>query len=183
VSEEDAPLELADLSSVLRTAYIVGHLKKLSDVVEEADRIYAGFPKELKEQLSCDECGHDLHLDRKAKGKLAVTMAQLSPDVRSRVSCMLQEVTGYINGWLNDEEPSADGELFGMLDKRDMAMIEEMLAFIQKVGGKSTRHLLSFFTSANEGEHGYLIIEAKGSKAEIRQRYSVSDESLREFGL
>lgn len=180
---EDTALQLADLSGVVRAAYIIGHLQKLLDVLDEADKIHAGFPKELKEQLACETCGHDTNLSARAKGKLSLAFAQLGPDVRNTVREMMEQSCQYVGVWTGDSDDMDDLSLFGMLDENDMKVIEEMIGFVQKVGSKSVRHLLTFLESANEGEHSYLLIEAHNRQSEIRHRYNVTQESLDEFGL
>jgi hypothetical protein len=182
VSDDLPDLGLADLAGVVRPALIFGHLDKFIDVMDEADRIFAGLPKETREELECRECGQDTNLSVRAKAQLAMSFAQLGPDVRTNVRTMLEQVRQYVCNWTGEESPE-DGDLYGLLDTNDMKVIEEMIGFVQKVGTKSVRHLLTFLESSNEGEPSFLLIQAANRQSEIRHRYDVSPVVKDQFGL
>ena len=181
VGEEfDSVVEgLADLSDVVRASYIMAHLSKLKDVITEADTIAANFPKVLREQLECESCSHDTTLNTMAKGKLALAFAQLSPDIRHAVRVMLEETEQYVGVWMED-----DTTLYGQLDTNDVAVVEEMVAFVQKIGSRSTRNLLNFLRAVNnDDEQAYLLMKGHGRSSEVRMRHRVSPETLTEFEI
>lgn len=183
VDELDVAELLTDLTGVVRASYIMAHLKKFIDIIDEADSIYANFPKVLKEQLGCDNCGHDVNLNARAKGKLALAFAQVGPDVRGAVKVMLEETQQYVGVWMPGSDDTPDGSLYGMMDDNDIAVIEEMVAFVQKVGSRSTRHLLNFLRAINDDEHAFMLIKGAGRQSEVRMRHGVNDQTLSDFEL
>lgn len=174
----DVP-EFADIRDVVKSVQILTHVEKLLGVLDEADAVYASFPKALKEQLRCESCGHDTDLISSAKGKIALAFAQLSPDVRAAVKTMLQEVHHHVSTWNVGDEYGG----LGALDSNDLSVIQEMITFVQRTGSKSTRHLLTFLQGANEGEPGYVLVYAKGRESEVRHKYDLPEGVLGEFGL
>lgn len=173
---DDAPLSVVDVSSVIRSAYILSHIKKMLEIIDEAETIYASFPRTLKDQISCDTCGEDEDLQGRAKGEIALAIAQLSPQVRQQVRRMMEETQLFASN------PS-ETHFYGMLDEQDVMLIEEMVVFVQKVGRRSSRQLLSFLRGASEGERGYLLIESHGRQSEIRHAHYMTAVARAEFDL
>lgn len=193
MSQGDAtefPVELLDdgveISAVVRSAYVLAHVRKFQEIIETADKIYAGFPRSVRESVESINCGdEDSSLDTATRDRLALTFAKHPQSVRDLMRVMLNEISLYIGVWFDQE--TEEGEyspaLYGVLDEDDVAVIEEMVTFVQKVGRRSTRQLLAFLRAANDGDWAYLLVQSKNRESEIRTRERISESSRSEFGI
>lgn len=164
--------ELIPLESVARTIEVLGHLETIDGLVQTADKIHTNFPKPVRDSLVCGDCqeqGLDLH----SAAKVSIALAQLDPKVRDELSRMIEEVRRFIS---EDEEASE-------IDSDTLAVIAEMMVFIQGLGSRSVRTLLQGLKAANEGDYLYLLLEMQGSKREVVSARRVSETTKTDFGL
>jgi hypothetical protein len=169
-----------ELSSVVRSAYVMAHVGKFLDVLDQADMVYANLPKIIRDELSLGYTREESCV----KAKLAIAFAQIDPETRTNYRTMLEEVRNYVGVWLDDGDQDApEAALYGMLSDVDISVIEQMITFIQKVGPKSTRQLLQFLESANEGDYSFLLIQSAGRSNEIRMRHDAPDATRAHFGI
>lgn len=167
--EEIDPLESVEVSDVVRVSYIQSHLSMLQEIVDRADKIFSGYPREYRENI--EDSGI-----KEFRWTLSNKIAQMHPSIRVDLRKLLNELQLYIS----EEE---GGNRIDLLDETDTEIIAEMVAFVQKVGRRSSRQLLNFLQAANDGERAYLLIEAHSRQSEIRHRYSVSQAVKNEFEI
>lgn len=171
-----------ETSAVIRSAYVMSHINKFVDMLDWADRIYAGFPKEVKEcldEIQDEEPGASFN--ETTKGRLAISFATLPLTTRANIRTAFQEVAQFVGVWLDDGE--SESALYGILNPDDIAVIEEMLIFVQRLGSRSTRHLLQFLRAVNSGEWSFCLIQGKGKDSEVRTKYRVSGAVEQEFEI
>jgi hypothetical protein len=176
-AEDEMDSMTVDVEQIVRSAYVYSHVQKILEIMAEGDRIYTSFPKGVREQMECDSCSKDTSINGRAAASLAISMAQLDPEIRRALKFMLEEVAQYIS---SDDRGES---VYGMLTKTDMAVISEMVEFVQKIGTKSTRHLLNFLQGTSDGEHMYLLIKGKGRESEVRMRYTISADTAKVFEI
>lgn len=169
-------MSLVDVDDTAKAVYILSHLEKFKHVLELSDSVWANLPRTIREDMVCE--GESL--DSSSSHKLAIAIAQLPPGVRADMHKMIEEITQYVSTWQDGDQ---DVSLFGMLEDNDLAVVRETVAFVQLLGSHSTRALLHGLEAANNNEHCYILIQAKGKKSEVEQRRRISPEALSEFQI
>jgi len=174
--------ELIDVGAVARSAYIISHIDKLLQVMTEAELVHHSLPKELRTAVEGTlQLEDEQTLNETAIHRLAYDLGKYPASLVSVLKGMLVETRHYVGVWV--EGDGEESQLFGMLTEDDIAVIELMVTLVQKVGARSTRHLLHFLEGFAEGERGYLVIQGHGSQSEIVHRTRISDHAKGEFDL
>jgi hypothetical protein len=169
--------ELVPVEAVTRALYVVANLDKIQEFVRKGDQIWANLPRGVRDNLVCGECGED-ELGAHSSAKVSMALSQLTPQVRSELGRMVEEVRSYV-----EIQAGFEDGFFGTLDEDMVKVITEMITFVQTLGARSVRNLLHSLESANAGDWSYVLVQMHGRDSEINSRRSLSPETKREFGL
>lgn len=154
-------------------AHLTSALMKMDEilkVVHRANLMNKSYPQEVREDIEEHSC-------REATGNaMSSLLSMAGNEVRVELIRSLNEIRNFILRVEGCDEVLP-------VDEDELKIIGEMFMFIQTMGKKSSRQLLSFLQASNDNEWGALLLVKGKESTEARHRMRLSDSIKDHFDL